>query len=87
MKKASLIIITGIYLLITSLSGITVLANDKSESVIYEMSSYENEICAEIKGTELKIYYRNYNGYVQYKRWDCTHGRWYDSDWITIGKA
>lgn len=47
----------------------------------------QQTMAAESRAVQLKYYYRTYNGYTQYRRWDVINQFWYDPEWITIGKA
>lgn len=86
MKKLKMAIVIGCSVITFSGTILGVQAHPASTKSVIQSTQYaapspENTE----RAIDLITYYRTYNGYLQYRRWDAASGTWYDPYWITIG--
>ena len=85
MKKLKSAIVIGCSAMMLFGSVLGVQAKPVDEKIPIQSEAYSGN--SEMRALDLITYYRVYNGYLQYRRWDATANKWYDPAWITIGPA
>ena len=81
MKRLKLATIIGCAAMMLAGSVLGVNASPVNEKITVQSKIYQD---SETRALNLITYYRIYNGYLQYRRWNRGENEWYDPEWITI---